>query len=90
MKMIIRLSWLRPVTRKIYEDRSDADLIALIAAKDMAAYDALVLRTGDFLYGVCRRVTARNEDAEDALQEALIGLWLKAGSFRGESAPIST
>ena len=44
-------------------------------------------RRCDFLYAACRRITADNAYAEDALQEALINLYLKAGSFRGESEP---
>lgn len=38
-------------------------------------------RTSAKLYGVCLRIFPDAEDAEDALQDAFINVWQKAGSF---------
>lgn len=38
------------------------------------------------MYSVCRQVTCDDQDAIDALQDALLAAWLRAGSFEGRSA----
>jgi RNA polymerase sigma-70 factor (ECF subfamily) len=38
------------------------------------------------MYGVCRRITCDDQDAADALQEALLTAWRGIGAFEGRSA----
>jgi len=68
---------------------SDNELAALAADGDTCAFEMLAGRYQDLMYGVCRRITCNDEDAVDALQESLIIMWQRIGSFEGRSA-IST
>lgn len=38
------------------------------------------------MYAVCRRITGDNQDATDALQEALLAAWRGISAFEGRSA----
>ena len=68
------------------EQRSDADLLAAHVAGDPAAFEELVRRHRDRLWSVALRTTGDPEEASDALQDALISAYRRAGQFRGESA----
>jgi RNA polymerase sigma-70 factor (ECF subfamily) len=68
------------------EDDQDHELAALAAAGDAEAFAALVGRHQDLMYGVCRRITCDDQDALDALQEALLVAWRRIGGFEGRSA----
>ncbi len=57
------------------------DLMARIALRDRAAFDALYSRTSAKLFGVALRVLKDRADAEEALQEAFIRIWHKADRF---------
>jgi RNA polymerase sigma-70 factor (ECF subfamily) len=50
------------------------------------AFGALFTRHKDRLWAVALRVTCDPDDAADALQEAMISAFRRAGDFRGESA----
>jgi RNA polymerase sigma-70 factor, ECF subfamily len=65
---------------------SDRELAARAAGGDSAAFEALVLRHRGLMYGVCRRITCDDQDALDALQEALLVAWRRIGGFEGRSA----
>jgi RNA polymerase sigma-70 factor (ECF subfamily) len=56
------------------------------AAGDTAAFGVLFTRHKDRLWAVALRVTCDPDDAADALQEAMISAFRRAGDFRGESA----
>lgn len=62
----------------------DAELARRLAAGDRSAFDALVARHARYLHGVARSLVANPADAEDVVQETLIGA-LKS-RFRGESS----
>ena len=56
------------------------------AAGDPDAFGQLFLRHRDRLWAVAIRTLADPEEAADALQDAMISAFRRAGSFRGDSA----
>jgi RNA polymerase sigma-70 factor (ECF subfamily) len=70
----------------VTDERSDADLLAAHVAGDPAAFETVVRRHRDRLWAVALRTTGDPEEAADALQDALISAYRRAGQFRGESA----
>jgi RNA polymerase sigma-70 factor (ECF subfamily) len=64
----------------------DADLVAAAQRGDRAALDQLLRRHYDRIAAVCRRVTGRHSDAEDATQEAVIKIVRALPRFDGRSA----
>jgi RNA polymerase sigma-70 factor, ECF subfamily len=61
-------------------------LLRLHLAGDTEAFGALFLRHKDRLWAVALRTVCDPEDAADALQEAMVSAFRRAGDFRGESA----
>lgn len=68
---------------------TDAELLAAHVAGDPRAFEHLFLRHRDRLWAVALRTMHNREDAADALQEAMISAFRRAGSFRGGSAVTS-
>ena len=66
--------------------RSDSELVAAHVAGDPEAFAELVRRHRDRLWAVAVRTLGDREEAADALQEALVSAYRRAGSFRGEAA----
>lgn len=60
----------------------EGELIRAVATGDRAAFARLVERTRGPLFRYLRTLT-REESAEDALQETMLGVWRAAGSFEG-------
>jgi RNA polymerase sigma-70 factor, ECF subfamily len=58
-----------------------ADLLRRVAARDEAAFAALYRRTSAKLYGVVARILSRGDAGAEALQEAYVRIWEKAGDF---------
>ncbi len=52
-----------------------------VAEGDRAALHEVYRRTSSKLFGVCLRIFPEKSDAEDALQDAFVNVWQKAGSF---------
>ena len=50
--------------------------------------DLLLERYGDRIYNLARRMSACDADAEDVLQSTLVKVMRRAGSFRGDCAPM--
>jgi RNA polymerase sigma-70 factor, ECF subfamily len=65
---------------------SDASLLRRHADGDPDAFGALFKRHSARLWAVALRITCDPDDAADALQEAMISAFRRAGDFRGESA----
>lgn len=61
------------------------DLIARCKAGDRDAYYKLYKLYSRSMYNVCYRITGRQEDAEDALQEAFISAFKNLGSYRADA-----
>lgn len=68
------------------EDRSDADLVAAARRGSRADLEALLRRHQPRVYALCRRLAANAHDADDACQQALIGIVRGLDSFDGRSA----
>lgn len=64
---------------------TESELLAACRAGDQAAFATLVHRNRHVAWTVCREITGSNEDAEDALQEALTSAWQNIAKFRGDS-----
>jgi RNA polymerase sigma factor (sigma-70 family) len=69
---------------------SDEALVALVSRSDESALAELYDRIGGTAYGLAYRVLRDEALAEDAVQEAFLGLWRSAGSFVPERAKAST
>jgi RNA polymerase sigma-70 factor (ECF subfamily) len=67
------------------DERSDAALLQRHVEGDPDAFSELVLRHQDRLWAVAVRTTGDPEDASDALQEALVSAFRRAGTFRGDA-----
>ena len=65
---------------------TDAELLALHVAGDPTAFTTIIERHRDRLWAVALRTTGDPDEAADALQEALISAFQRAGQFRGDSA----
>jgi RNA polymerase sigma-70 factor (ECF subfamily) len=64
---------------------TDADLLRAHVAGDPDAFATLVTRHQDRFWTIAIRIMRNPEDAADALQDAYIAAFRKAGSFRGDA-----
>jgi RNA polymerase sigma-70 factor, ECF subfamily len=74
------------VTDSIDPDLPDAQLLECHLQGDGEAFGQLFLRHRDRLWAVALRTLCDPEEAADALQEAMISAFRRAGDFRGDSA----
>ncbi|MDO8733350.1 MAG: RNA polymerase sigma factor SigM [Actinomycetota bacterium] len=66
-------------------EQSDEELLAEHVTGDPHAFAELVYRHRDRLWAVALRTMGDSNEAEDALQEALISAFRRAEQFRGEA-----
>lgn len=67
-------------------DRTDGQLLAcFVAARDEAAFAALVRRHGPMVMAVCRRLLRHAQDAEDCFQATFMVLARKAATVKSDS-----
>lgn len=67
-------------------ERSDAELLAAHVTGDRHAFGQLFRRHHRQLYRLARLTSRTAQDAEDALQEAMLSAHRSAGSFRHDAA----
>ena len=86
------LAYAQPVTVRSRDlaHLSDEALVALVSRSDESALAELYDRVGGIAYGLAYRILRDESLAEDAVQEAFLGLWRSAGSFIPERAKAST
>jgi len=67
-------------------DKSDEELVNLYTKTgDESAFDGIVSRYADKIYGFALRITRNSSDAEEVFQEVFLSLTKKLDTFRGES-----
>ena len=64
---------------------ADAALLRAHVAGDPHAFAVLVRRHQDRMWGIALRIMRNPEDAADALQDAYIAAFRRAGSYRGDA-----
>jgi RNA polymerase sigma-70 factor, ECF subfamily len=73
------------VTHAESDPPSDLDLLQAHVDGDATAFATLVARHQDRMWAIALRTMRNPEDAADALQDAYLAAFRRAGSFRGES-----
>lgn len=67
-------------------EAADRELVAAAQRGDRKALDALLRRHYDLIHAVCRRIVGATRDADDAAQEAMIGIVRGLPRFDGRAA----
>ena len=62
-------------------DKTEVELLALVATQDTAAFGELYDRLSGLLCGLAQQILGDVTDAEDVLQEAFLLIWNRAGSY---------
>jgi RNA polymerase sigma-70 factor (ECF subfamily) len=73
-------------TSKTDTSIDDAQLVARLKRRDKSALDELVQVHGAKMYGVALQFMRNEYDAHEVMQDALVSIWNKIGSFEGKSA----
>lgn len=75
-----------PVTGSQTPEPDDGELLRRHCAGDANAFADLVVRHRDRLWRVARRILDNDEDAADAVQDALLSAFRAAATFRADAA----
>jgi RNA polymerase sigma-70 factor (ECF subfamily) len=76
-----------PVNRP---ERTDEDLIAALAGRELSALDALYDRHHRVAFSMAYRVLGDRGAAEDVVQDAFLSVWRQAKSFRRDRGSAKT
>jgi RNA polymerase sigma factor (sigma-70 family) len=82
----LRIPVLAPAVRTA--DAEDAALVALVTSGDQDALATLYQRHGSACYRLAHQVTASVTLAEDAVQEAFVGLWRTSAAYAGQRGTV--
>ncbi len=75
------------VARRKADDRARlAQILERAGEGDRSAFEQLYTRTSAKLFGICLRIFADRQEAEDALQDAYITIWNRAATFDASRA----
>ncbi|MFM2198509.1 MAG: hypothetical protein RLZZ505_1941 [Verrucomicrobiota bacterium] len=74
-----------PMFRQPSPPDPDQDLVTRAKNGDTRAFDALILKYGDKLFGLVYSMTSHKEDTHDLLQEIFAKAYQSLPSFRGKS-----
>lgn len=58
-----------------------AELLARVALRDRAAFQALYAKAAPKLFGICLRILKDRAEAEDAVQEVFVKIWHNADRY---------
>jgi len=67
------------------ESESDPELVARFLAGDRDAFEQIVVRHQDKVYGLCFRLVGSQQHAEEAAQEVFVKVFKNLDRFRGDS-----
>ena len=67
------------------EAATDEALVQAARSGDEGAFDALVRRYQDKVYGLALRLAGNPPDAEEVLQDAFLQAWQHLADFRGDA-----
>ena len=68
------------------EADADIDVVRRVQAGDVAAFDRLVLKYRERVYGIVYNLTSNREDAADLTQDAFIKAFQSIHRFGGQSS----
>jgi RNA polymerase sigma-70 factor (TIGR02960 family) len=74
------------VSKTTVDALPDSELLAPARKGDSAAFERLVAKHRRELYAHCYRMLGSVQDAEDALQESLLGAWRGLATYEGRSS----
>lgn len=80
----------RNLTRHVPDNLQLEHLLARTALRDRAAFQQLYELMSSHLFGVALRILHTRSLAEEALQDAFIQIWQKAGDYRADKAQVNT
>ena len=66
------------------------NLLTLTALGDQSAFSQLYQQTSSLLYAIALRILKKNEQAEEALQEAYVKIWHNASEYNSEKGAVLT
>lgn len=69
----------------VSRELTDEELAQRCVGGDRLAFNELARRHQQRMYSICRRITCDEQDAKDALQEALIAAWRHIRGFEGRA-----
>jgi RNA polymerase sigma-70 factor (ECF subfamily) len=71
---------------RLQEADQDSIIVRQVQAGDVAAFDRLILKYRERLYGVIYHMTSNREDASDLTQDAFIKAFQAINRFQGQSS----